>query len=90
MGQITCPRCHGKGKVEDMYAIGAELRSKRERVGTPGIKIAAIMGITRAYLSDLERGRRQWSPRLIMNFSRALSIVSANKTKTKKERTVPQ
>jgi transcriptional regulator with XRE-family HTH domain len=53
---------------------GARVRSYRERRGVDGNEFAAIIGISQASLSNIERGKRGASPRLILVIARELGV----------------
>lgn len=46
----------------DHVRIGAEMREARKRDGISGRQIAERMNLSPAYVSDLELGRRCWTP----------------------------
>ncbi|WP_432563928.1 helix-turn-helix transcriptional regulator [Kineococcus sp. SYSU DK003] len=52
--------------------MGAALRERRERAGLTQARLAASAGVSRAFVIDLERGRR---PRAELN--RVLAVVRA-------------
>jgi transcriptional regulator with XRE-family HTH domain len=56
-----CPRCGGSGTVLDDKKMGAFMRSIRIKSGLSGRELARRMGVSAAYLSDLELGRRGWN-----------------------------
>jgi DNA-binding XRE family transcriptional regulator len=57
---VSCPRCGGTGKVLDDGAVGAAMRKAREKAGLTGREVARRLGLSAAYVSDLELGRRGW------------------------------
>lgn len=65
----TCPKCGGEVLVID----GDGLRKQREARGISLRRVACRLGISGAYLSDLERGNRQWSGKLTKRFLFAIS-----------------
>jgi transcriptional regulator with XRE-family HTH domain len=67
-----CPHCGGSGKVDDPYEIGLQLRADRIASGMTLEDVAKRMGVTRAYVSHLERGVRNWTDDLISDFREAL------------------
>jgi DNA-binding XRE family transcriptional regulator len=78
----ACSRCDGHG-----FLPSAGMRRCRQRAGLQQGEVAGLMGISRAYLSDLERGRRDWDWRLVKKYAAALGLQSAtNGTKGKGER----
>lgn len=55
---ITCPTCLGKGKTIDPDKQGQRLRKERKQAGISLRVLAAEMGFSHNYLSDLENGNR--------------------------------
>lgn len=72
MKKRVCQRCNGTGVEPDPAAIGQQMRVLRETVGRRQNEVAKKMGISAAYLSDLELGRRDWSADIINRFKKAL------------------
>lgn len=68
-----CPHCGGTGEVWYDERAGALLRGMRERTGLTAKDVAARLGISPQYLSDLERGRRRWTPALVGAFQDTLA-----------------
>lgn len=50
-----------KIEVVDNVETGKEFRRQRERAGISLNSVAKKAGVSAAYLSDLERGRRNWT-----------------------------
>lgn len=67
-----CECCHGTGVQVDQRELGDSLRQKREAAHISLRSMAADLGISAPYLSDLERGHRHWSPALRARFEKAL------------------
>jgi transcriptional regulator with XRE-family HTH domain len=65
---MKCQHCNGTGEEPDNAKIGANLRLLRKRHLYSGRTVARLMGISAAYLSDLELGRRRWSSKLIESY----------------------
>lgn len=59
---IKCPRCGGTGHIDNPVAIGEQMRKLRLAKGIGLREIAQDIGFSAPYVSDLERGRRAWSP----------------------------
>lgn len=57
---MKCRRCDGTGREADWLAIGATMRARREKLGLSLRGVCRAVGLTPAYLSDMERGRRAW------------------------------
>jgi cytoskeletal protein RodZ len=56
----------------DQREIGRVMRAARHSTGRTLRGVAADLGISPAYLSDLELGRRQWRKTLMDQFMAAL------------------
>lgn len=56
-----CEKCNGTGMVISPQAIGRELRERRNASGLTLRRAAELMGISAAFLSDCELGRRKLS-----------------------------
>jgi transcriptional regulator with XRE-family HTH domain len=67
-----CPYCDGTGRVIDNKVMGQEMRALRQRKGVSGRTLATAMGISAAYLSDLELGRRNWHSNIISHYKATL------------------
>ena len=52
----------------------AALRTIRERSGMTVTALAEAAGICQAHLSNIEAGRRNASPEVVMNLARALKV----------------
>jgi transcriptional regulator with XRE-family HTH domain len=69
-----CKSCLGTGKQLDQKYASEMLRRRRERSGRSLRSVAAAMGITGPYLSDLEHARRRWRQELIEKFNKAVNL----------------
>lgn len=67
-----CPACGGSGRVLDPREIGAHMRNLREKSKRSLRTIAANMGLSAPYVSDLERGNRSFTEELIARYKEAL------------------
>lgn len=67
----ACHCCDGSGKELNHVVIGAEMRALRHKVGLSLQEMANRMGFTKPYLSDLERGKRNWNDDLIAAYRKA-------------------
>lgn len=65
---------HKVVKVVDHEATGAEWRGVREGAGVSLRSLARTMGVSAAYLSDLERGRRNWTEEVESRYAGALRV----------------
>ena len=73
MKTILCPKCHGKGRTIDPFAIGAVLRAER-KIARFGLReVAREMAISAPYLHDLEHGRRAWTQDMIDRYRQIIS-----------------
>ena len=68
----ACIRCGGSGEIENPVYRGQEMRKKRETAARSLRDVARRMELSAAYVSDLELGRRAWSPKLIKAYEGAL------------------
>lgn len=57
MGEITCPRCKGKGKVILEPGLGPLLRYVRESRDESLSQAATALGCTKAHVNALEHGK---------------------------------
>ena len=55
-----------------MVRIGLAKKKERQTQGPSMNLLADSMGFSGAYVSDLERGRRSWSPRILTQYDEAL------------------
>ncbi len=69
---IPCEKCGGSGKLIDQRALGSEMRDLREESGVSLREISRRLRLSAAYISDLERGRRDWADELIAKFKGAI------------------
>lgn len=63
-----CPQCGGTGVKVDATAMAA----RRTAADLTLKQVSEKMGISIQYLSDLERGKRNWSPFLVAAFNKAV------------------
>ncbi len=76
----TCARCGGKGRQIDQVKFGQEMRDLREAKRIKLSWVAAKLGFSPAYISDLEKGKRAWNPRLISSFKSAVMSTMVDKS----------
>jgi len=67
-----CSKCGGTGKQIDQRAFGEAKRKARLRAGWSLRTVAKRMHFTAPFISDLERGRRNWLPHHITAYDEAL------------------
>lgn len=59
----------------DHREIGRQATAERKKHGISLRKVAGEMGISPPYLSDLERGRRNWNENIVNKFNIALGLL---------------
>lgn len=69
---MTCPRCAGTGEVPNDRAMGAAMRTKRERARVGLREMARRVRLSPSYLCHLEHGENRWSPEMIELYKRTL------------------
>jgi hypothetical protein len=74
----TCKHCWG-GKVKNPKALGRELAGKRTRAEVTLRELAEVMSLSPQYISDLERGRRVWTPSLEDAYLRGVNVAAGRK-----------
>jgi len=67
---MPCEKCKGTGRVQNPVSVGFEMRHLRQRCGKSLSAVARKLKISKAYVSDLERGHRVWSSDLLMRFTK--------------------
>lgn len=67
----SCHCCQGSGTELDHGQVGAELRLLRESRNLSLDDVSVKMKLSAPYLSDLERGRRNWTEDKIARFKLA-------------------
>ena len=70
---LQCKRCGGSGQEPDNAKIGAQMAALRGRRHQKAV--AAAMGKSPSYISDLEAGRRDWNAELIAAYRAAVKKV---------------
>ncbi len=73
---LICSHCWGRGLLKDDVETGRELRGVRDYLGVEQRAVAKAMKLSASYLSDLERGRRNWSGDLVRRYREALETVT--------------
>ena len=69
----SCHCCKGTGKEINHVVIGAELKKLRKASGLSQERVGEKMGYRKPYISELERGRRNWRPDLVHAFKKAIN-----------------
>ena len=60
-------------EVIDHVSTGAKMRRFRLRYGISLRALAKVLKVSAPYLSDLERGRRCWTPKRVIDFNQAMT-----------------
>ena len=68
----NCRCCQGSGRELDSVAYGAEMLALRLSKGVKQYALAMQMGFSAAYISDLEKGKRNWSDRITNIYKESL------------------
>ena len=61
--------------IVDHAAAGLKIRAAREKSHTSLRRLAHLMGISPPFLSDLERGRRNWTPSMFEKADRIIKEI---------------
>lgn len=80
---VECPHCEGSGKLPDNKWMGEFIRTRREKAKVSLRTMATKMGITPAYLSDLERNRRHWPATRVQQFTNIILGYEGDRWKQK-------
>lgn len=72
MLQMTTIAAFQNKRLLDQFRTRTNARKSRLESGKAQKDMAKSMGISAAYLSDLEAGRRDWSEELIEKFDKAI------------------
>ena len=67
-----CHCCGGSGEEYNHQAMGAELRGLRLRAGISLTALAGRLKCSPPYLSDLEKGKRNWRDELVERYRKGL------------------
>lgn len=76
---VNTERCMTEAKRrynEDQLAIGHCMRLQRESDGVSLRALSRQMKLSAPYVSDLERGRRNWSPITMANYRHSLDSLA--------------
>ena len=60
--QKACRRCYGSGLEPDHVTIGLNMRRRRLDASMTLKDLAEKLDVTKAHCSDLELGKRTWTP----------------------------
>lgn len=60
-------------EIVDPEATGAAMRKRREDAGVSLREMGRRLGVSAAYLSDLELGRRAWTEERAQNYAKAIA-----------------
>ena len=61
---MKCPKCNGKGEIENPVHVGALFKKGRLIKGLSLRALAQRIKLSPAYVSDLEHGKRNWSQKI--------------------------
>ena len=61
---MKCKRCGGSGVEQDNVKIGMVRRLRRQSAQMSLRELSSIIGISHAFLSQLENGKRRWTQAL--------------------------
>jgi transcriptional regulator with XRE-family HTH domain len=70
----NCRCCDGSGKEIDHKAMGKQLRAEREKLDMSLTYVAGRIGISKAYLHDLESGKRYWTDAKLSSYRAVLKL----------------
>ena len=65
--------CEGQGEIMDDEAVGTEMRRRRLLTGLSLRTVAKRLKFSAPYISDLEKGRRNWSHYKVGDYLDAIS-----------------
>lgn len=68
MMQVTCDACDGQGHI--IKVKPDSLREVREKAGVSLRAMAKLLGFTPPYISDIERGRRNCTPKILKAYDK--------------------
>ncbi len=71
MKRLGCEFCRGEVNHERM---GHKMAALRRDAGLSQKRLAEILSISAGYLSDLEQGRRKWTPQRIDDYTTACKV----------------
>lgn len=68
----ACRHCNGTGREIDHQKTGKELRRLREKANISLRGLAKALGVSSAFLSDIELGHRNWTEEKVEKFLKAI------------------
>jgi hypothetical protein len=74
-----CDKCEGTGWTPPARVTGREMRALRQSRGVSGATVGKAMGVSRAYVSQLELGDSPWTNELMARYLIALDKASEAK-----------
>jgi len=77
--KMKCDKCGGTGRIESPVLAGSFRRKIRKQYGHSLRAVATQMGVSAAYVSDLELGRRNWSPTVAAQYDQSLLLLNRDK-----------
>lgn len=69
---VRCWGCAFCRHEVDHAALGHDLREVREKYGIAQREVAKLMAVSAGFVSDLEYGRRNWTPQMIDRYLAAV------------------
>ena len=66
--KAECKTCKGTGSV--LAVTGEALRKARESAGVLALSMATRLNLSRSYISDIERGKRQCPERVLREYEK--------------------
>ena len=78
---IPCPNCKGSGVVPDRKAQGREMKRRRNAARVTLREVSELTGLSIGYLSDMEHGRKGWTPRKINFYMAAIETVKQERAR---------
>lgn len=79
---MTCPKCDGSGSVLEPKLTGEAMRAFREERDVSVTGVAAELGLSKAYVSDLELGRRGWTTERVRRYKSAVNAANKGRVGT--------
>lgn len=69
---VRCFGCEFCRHEVDHAALGHDLRAEREKAGMAQSEVGKLMKVSYGFVSDLENGRRNWTPQMIDRYLAAV------------------
>lgn len=72
---VQCPTCNGSGVIPDRKAQGARMMKIRTDARVTLREVAALLNLSVGYISDMEHGRKGWTPKRVNFYLAAVETV---------------